>query len=82
MRYADARNIQILLTTGTNGLTISIEDDGRGLPVDPPLVEGMGLRGMRERTSLLGGAFNVEGSDSGGFRVKAILPVTRLNQTR
>jgi signal transduction histidine kinase len=35
---------------------------------------GLGLVGMRERTSLLGGSLEAGPTQSGGFRVRAVLP--------
>jgi signal transduction histidine kinase len=40
-----------------------------------PVVEGHGLRGMRERASALGGTLTVGPKPGGGFRVHATLPL-------
>ena len=74
VKHANAHNIQIHLTLDRKWLTIIIEDDGRGWPTNGIPDDGIGLRGMRERASLLGGALDVEISDSGGACIKATLP--------
>lgn len=54
-------------------LDITVIDDGRGPSTNPGL--GHGLRGMRERVSLLGGELIAGGRPDGGFAVAARLPV-------
>ena len=43
-------------------------------PVTRPVGSGLGLRGLRERASLLGGTLEVDQPD-GGWRVRAELPI-------
>jgi signal transduction histidine kinase len=58
-------------------LSIQIDDDGKGA-VTPagtrPPGPGLGLAGMRERVSALGGLLHAGPHDGGGFRVRAELP--------
>jgi signal transduction histidine kinase len=72
-RHAAAARVEIRVRYGVESLELSIEDDGRGMPA-PPEENGHGLRGMRERAAMLGGALSVGPLDGGGFRVSAILP--------
>jgi len=53
---------------------IRVEDDGRATPKSAP-VPGVGLIGMRERVTALGGRLRAEPRHEGGFRVHAELPV-------
>ncbi|MEK8225669.1 hypothetical protein NKG05_05620 [Oerskovia sp. M15] len=57
-----------------DGATVVLEvtDDGRGL--GPGVVEGFGLRGMRERVAASGGEVSVVGT-SGGTTVRVELPL-------
>lgn len=58
-------------------LVLEVTDDGRGAASDPAAVPGgLGLLGMRERVALFGGELEAGPRDGGGFRVRAVLPVT------
>ena len=58
-------------------LSIQVDDDGQGT-VTPagirPSGPGLGLVGMRERVSALGGRLQAGPQDDGGFQVRAELP--------
>ncbi len=63
MRYAD------------NALTVQIDDDGQAVSGAAP-VPGVGLLGMRERVTALGGSLQAGPRPVGGFTVRAELPLT------
>jgi signal transduction histidine kinase len=55
-------------------VAVTVEDDGRG--VDPAAPgTGMGLRGLRERVLALGGDFSAGPRPTGGFAVRAEVPL-------
>jgi signal transduction histidine kinase len=59
--HADAHRVRITLTSGGGSVAMKVEDDGRGFNVGrklraPP--QSFGLRAMRERVELLGGAIH------------------------
>ena len=57
-----------------DGLTITVQDNGKGLPADQDgREERFGLMGMRERAEGLGGTFQLESED--GVRVSVKLPL-------
>jgi signal transduction histidine kinase len=72
-RHAAATRVEIRIRYGVEALEVSVEDDGRGAAA-PAEGNGHGLRGMRERAAMLGGALSVGPLDAGGYRVSAILP--------
>ena len=72
-RHAAAARVEVRVRYGVEALEVSIEDDGQG-EVSAIDEEGHGLRGMRERAAMLGGALSVGPLDGGGYRVSAILP--------
>jgi signal transduction histidine kinase len=74
-RHAAAGRVEVRLRYGTAALEVSVEDDGAGVE-EAGEAEGHGLRGMRERAAMLGGALSVGPLDGGGYRVSAILPYT------
>jgi signal transduction histidine kinase len=72
-RHADAAHATVHLCFGADALEVSIEDDGsRTSPT--PNSAGYGLRGIRERATMLGGAVSAGPSEQSGYRVSAILP--------
>jgi signal transduction histidine kinase len=78
-RHSGAETVLIQIEEHDGALHIEVEDDGRGF--DPgsvaqpaPSGRGLGLLGMRERLSLLGGAAQVISSPGAGTRVVLSVP--------
>ena len=57
-----------------DALTVQVDDDGQGSGTRSA-GPGLGLIGMRERVSALGGRLRAGPQDGGGFRVRAEFPV-------
>jgi signal transduction histidine kinase len=74
-RHAGAASAVVHLTYGSAELTVRVEDDGQATPGLTP-VPGVGLIGMRERITALGGRLSASPLPTGGFRVHAELPVS------
>ena len=72
-RHAGHATATISLAYGDGGLTVSVEDDGRGVNGAGPGT-GNGIRGMKERAAALGGELEAGPRPGGGFRVTASLP--------
>jgi len=60
IRHGNARNIGIRLGKAGSIVTLTIVDDGCGLPGGVPVRYGMGLRNMKYRASILGGSLTLE----------------------
>jgi signal transduction histidine kinase len=73
VQHANARNVRITVTQETDRLLLSIQDDGRGF--NPPQERGMGLIGMEERVSALGGRLVVESASGEGTLLRVALPL-------
>jgi signal transduction histidine kinase len=74
-RHADATVVRVKLRVHAGVLILSVQDDGKGFDAEGG--RGMGLLGMQERVTNLGGTFNVE-SDAGRgtlVMVRLALPV-------
>jgi len=59
--HADANNVKITLASGRDSVALRVEDDGRGFNVEGKMGvprQSYGLRAMRERVELLGGAIH------------------------
>jgi len=72
-RHAGAAHATVRLRFGADALEVSIEDDGAGATATSKSA-GHGLRGIRERAAMLGGAVSAGPREHGGYRVSAILP--------
>jgi signal transduction histidine kinase len=72
-RHGAATTCRVSLRRGDAGLSLEIDDDGRGFDVDLT-TWGMGLRNLRERVESLGGALEVESAPGEGTTVRATLP--------
>jgi PAS domain S-box-containing protein len=77
-RHAGARHAWISLAAEDGRIRLEIEDDGRGIAAeDVAKRRSLGLKGMRERFSYLGGAFEVARAPRGGTRVRISVPAQR-----
>jgi signal transduction histidine kinase len=73
-RHAGPATAQIHVEYAPAQLTVSVTDDGQASTVRP-VTPGVGLRGMRERVTGLGGALHAAPRDGGGFAVRATFPL-------
>ncbi|TWS20879.1 sensor histidine kinase [Tsukamurella asaccharolytica] len=72
-RHAHAGSVRVELDWQADRLRLSVTDDGTG-PPPGDLVEGYGVRGMRERLALVGGSLRWGPAPGGGFHVIAEVP--------
>jgi signal transduction histidine kinase len=72
-RHSRAGSVEIVIQPGDGGLRILIRDDGQGF--DPKRTKGIGLLGMQERVSQLGGEMVVESAPGHGTLLKVQLPL-------
>ena len=70
----------VVLSYRPDALELEIADDGQGPQNQSTDHGGNGLRGMRERVAILGGAFQTGPAPNGGFRVHASLPLRSADQ--
>jgi signal transduction histidine kinase len=73
-RHAGPATATVTIDHDPSALTVRVDDDGRAT-VDAPPVPGVGLIGMRERVSALGGHLSAEPRSEGGFTVHAVIPL-------
>jgi signal transduction histidine kinase len=74
VRHGKARHINICLDSANDETVLTITDDGTGLPENTRNNQGMGLRIMAYRASMIGAAFNIERLPVRGTRVTCTLP--------
>jgi two-component system sensor histidine kinase UhpB len=80
-KHSGAASARVDAERTTGRLAIRVSDSGRGF--DPPRVldsshgdASVGIRGMRERAGLLGGAIRIDSRPGGGTRIEVVVPLT------
>jgi signal transduction histidine kinase len=76
-RHAGPVDVAVSLAYGAGGLVVCVTNapPSPGHHGGAGAGGGMGLAGMRERVQLIGGSLRAEALSSGGFEVRAFLPV-------
>ena len=78
-RHAEASHVSVLLEQRMGSVIGIVEDDGRGFDLEVPLTSGqptrLGLHGMQERASLVGGKLTLESTPGIGTTVFIEIPL-------
>ena len=74
-RHAQATRVTVYLERGFDSVVLRVVDDGRGFVGEP--AEHGGLRSMRERALLIGGALAIKPAQSGGVEVRLEAPAVK-----
>jgi signal transduction histidine kinase len=74
-RHAQAKKARVFVRQETDRLLLTIQDDGRGF--DPRRERGLGLVGMTERVSHLGGVLKIDSTPGRGTCLQVDLPLAR-----
>lgn len=74
-RHAQAATVSVVVTREPKLVTAIVEDDGRGFAPESADAARLGLRGMRERMTLLGGDLIVESRAGAGASLIARVPL-------
>jgi two-component system sensor histidine kinase UhpB len=75
-RHAEATQVTITLGSGRDSVVLRVADDGQGFRGAP--VEHGGLRSMRERALLVGGALAIKDVPEGGVEVRLEVPAAEV----
>jgi signal transduction histidine kinase len=72
-RHAEATRVRVDLAAEDRRVRLVVQDDGRGVigEAEPHL----GLLGMRERVTAVGGSLEVRSEPGRGFRIEAMIPL-------
>lgn len=73
VRHADAEYCVVHLAVSETAITLTVRDNGRGLP--PDYLAGVGHRAMHERAAELGGSVTMRSVPTGGTCIQAIFPL-------
>jgi signal transduction histidine kinase len=78
-RHSEARHVNVGISVSPEGVRLEVRDDGRGPPaasLEHLERQGhMGLAGMRERISALGGRVRFGGRNGPGASLEVLLPI-------
>jgi PAS domain S-box-containing protein len=79
-RHARARNVQLSLERAAANVTAVIQDDGRGFEVSQTegagrTSDGVGLLGIKDRVSTLGGRAEIQSGPGRGTRIRIEIPL-------
>ena len=83
-KHAKAARVEILLEERDGDIVLVIVDDGRGFSLKSKRnrLKGLGLTGMSERASLIGGTLEFETAPGKGTTIHVRLPVKRKNKRK
>jgi signal transduction histidine kinase len=81
VRHAGAGAIAVSLEPGDHNLTLLVQDDGQGIEpdawpasaLDNP--DRLGIQGMRERASLIGGHLKISSGEGRGTTLQLTVPI-------
>ena len=72
-RHSGARSVSVTVRQTDESLMLIVEDDGRGF--DPARTRGLGLLGMEERITQLGGRLEIQSQPDKGTVLRVTLPI-------
>jgi signal transduction histidine kinase len=76
VRHSGATEVCVSLTVNSHEAVLQVRDNGRGItPEQASSARSLGLLGIRERATLLGGSASVEASPQGGTTLTVTLPL-------
>ena len=76
VKHAQAGRVSISLVRKDGSVSAVVEDDGRGFEPGAARPDALGLVGMRERASLVGGRISIESGPGRGTTVAVEVPVS------
>lgn len=80
-KYSHARHVSVDLRGESEGLTLTVCDDGVGFDVDEAWGKGLGLISMDERLEAVGGTFKISSKPGEGTKVLVLVPLSALQAT-
>lgn len=75
LKHAAAKNIFIQITKHSKGVSITVEDDGKGFDTNVLAKEGQGLKNVQSRIDYLKGSCDIKSEKGNGTSVNIEIPV-------
>lgn len=76
-RHAHATEVEVALQRCGAVLTLSVRDNGVGMPPEPP-TQGSGLPAIRERATAIGGRVSIASEPGQGTEVRITFPIAQV----
>jgi PAS domain S-box-containing protein len=77
VKHGKAKNIRITLKRRDGNVTLTVQDDGKGLQLSSKRGKGMGLRTMSYRASVLGGKLTIQNNPDRGATLTCSFPLAK-----
>ncbi len=75
IKHSQAKSIRIIIQYDVQQFSLTINDDGVGIPSEKLLQDGQGVRTMRSRADLIGGILNISSKLNEGTTINVRLPL-------
>ena len=82
LKYSKANKVSVDMRGVSDGIAMTIVDDGVGFDVDAVWGRGLGLVSMHERVEAMGGTFEIRSSPGAGTRLEVRVPAASLHDTK
>jgi signal transduction histidine kinase len=80
-KHSGATQVCVTITEGQDALEVAVEDNGSGFATDRARrPSSLGVLGMKERASALGGVLQTSNRPTGGAMVRLSVPLVRVQQ--
>ncbi|HVZ55921.1 MAG TPA: PAS domain S-box protein [Chitinophagaceae bacterium] len=80
-RHSGASRVQVNLAFSARQVHLEITDNGRGYEAGDQAKRTLGILGMQERTSALGGEYSIVGKPGQGTTVRVVVPLPSADLT-
>ena len=74
VRHSGGTAIRLVMKDSEDGVSLEVEDNGKGFSLDDVGQQNVGLESMRERVELVGGRLIISAAPGQGTRVRALAP--------
>jgi len=74
LKHSHADRVFVDLGMASNGVQLTVEDNGKGFDLNDASIDGLGLISMRERVESIGGVLEIHSKPKSGTRLRATVP--------